>query len=128
MTNESLVKVRARHQIQHDGQVLMPGTLFNAPESLIIELQNSGAIDLVEDTGTQTVVTLTPVLAQTPSTSPQDLKAAADAKRIADMQAAAAATKASIDHRAALAPDGLDSSPERAAPTRTTTTGREIRK
>ena len=98
--SENLVKVKAKHQIVHDGQTLKAGTFFNAPESLVTELTKADAIELVSDNPEgKPVVELSPVLAApTIPLSPQDAKLAADQKRLADAHAT-------------LAADGLDTSP-----------------
>ena len=90
--SEQLLKVKATHQIVHDGQVLAPGTIFSAPESLVNELKKSSAVDVVEDNEGKPVVELKPVLAvsATPMT-PQEAKIAADKKRLAEDEANLAA-------------------------------------
>jgi len=46
------VKVKANHTIVHDGQTLKPGTIFEADDKLVKDLEAAGAITKVEDTDT----------------------------------------------------------------------------
>ena len=42
------IKVKAKHQIVHDGQTLTPGTIFLASKELVDELLKSDAVELVD--------------------------------------------------------------------------------
>jgi hypothetical protein len=80
--SEQMVKVKASHQIVHDGQVLLPGTVVSVPVSLADEWRKAGAIE--EPGKDEQVTVLKPVLGEPVVLSPLQVKLAADKKRLDD--------------------------------------------
>lgn len=84
--SEQMIKVKASHQIVHDGQVLLPGTVVSVPKSLADEWRRANAIE--EPDKDEKLTELKPVLADVTQLSPQDAKIAADKKRLEDAKQA----------------------------------------